>query len=162
MKNKSQYGLAERLGLAVRALFIIIIILIKELIKLSDEQAAYEKKLSESQLKLQEALPIASQPPTDMLHVSIEKLDEKLKKPEEHTSSQATQSSASSLSSPSLGGSTSPMSASGSLSPVNNANNMNEQVKDDLAYLVEEMNSVNMKHSVEEASNLRVRLNLYL
>jgi hypothetical protein len=112
---------------------------LKELIKLSDDQAALEKKESESKTQSKENLP------TGLLHVSIDNnsnnnnnrnnVDEGYSKKEERKEQlQTPESSASSLSSPSLGGSaSSPMSESGSVSPIitksmhtNNKNDNND------------------------------------
>ena len=100
---------------------------LKELIKLSDDQAAHEKKLSESKTHSRENLP------TSLLHVSIGNVnsnnsqDETSRKDEQKEQLQTPEGSASSLSSPSMGGSSSsPMSASGSISPIMTKSNNND------------------------------------
>jgi hypothetical protein len=103
---------------------------LKELIKMSDDQAALEKKMSESKAQSRENLP------TSLLHISIGNVNEKhvnLRNDEQKEQLQTPEGSASSLSSPSMGGSSSsPMSASGSISPIitkSNNNNNDDSMK---------------------------------
>lgn len=82
---------------------------LKELIKLSEEQANLEKSLKHEEQVIEQ-----KSSPTDLLHVTVTNSDQVNKLTET-----TPESSASSLSSPSLGGSASPVSlASGSISPT--------------------------------------------